>query len=378
MAEPFKLLLSPALAAACAEHLTRVWRDFDQTRFQRCVEPGFDALEMKARAMRIADALEATLPADFDRACTVIEAALGPPGAGDALSELRTGPMGLAGWIVWPLGEFIARRGLDQPVRALAALHALTQRFSAEWAIRPFLIRHPALVYATLERWVADPSAHVRRLVSEGSRPRLPWGMQLRAAITDPSPALPLLKVLQDDPSAYVRRSVANHLNDIGKDHPELLAQWLESHLPGASPARAQMLRHASRSLVKAGHVRTLAAFGLTQGFVGTVALVLSAKHVHVGAGLTLDLTLHAPPSAPAEQALVVDYAVHFRKANGSLRPKVFKGWTLTLAAGETRTLRRQLRFQPVTTRVLYPGRQGLDVRVNGVLMQEAAFELLA
>ncbi len=116
-------------------------------------------------------------------------------------------------------------------------LHAITQRFTAEWAIRPFIVAHPALCFATLERWVDDPSVHVRRLVSEGSRPRLPWGLQLKSLIADPTPTLPLLEALQDDASEYVRRSVANHLNDIAKDHPQLIAQWLERHLPGASPA---------------------------------------------------------------------------------------------------------------------------------------------
>ncbi|HMO49182.1 MAG TPA: hypothetical protein PKB14_24560 [Rubrivivax sp.] len=113
--------------------------------------------------------------------------------------------------MVWPLGEFVVRRGDAMPQRALRTLHALTQRHTAEWAVRPFIERHPELSFATLAAWAADPSPHVRRLVSEGSRPRLPWGLQLKALILDPSPALPLLRALQDDPSAYVRRSVANH-----------------------------------------------------------------------------------------------------------------------------------------------------------------------
>ena len=117
------------------------------------------------------------------------------------------------------------------PNAALAALHAITQRFTAEWALRPFVQQHPELTFATLQRWARDDSAHVRRLVSEGTRPRLPWGMQLKSLIADPSPTLPLLRVLQDDASDYVRRSVANHLNDIAKDHPDLVVGWLREHL---------------------------------------------------------------------------------------------------------------------------------------------------
>ena len=149
------------------------------------------------------------------------------------------------------------------PERALPTLAELTQRFTAEFAIRPFISRHPQPTLDTLARWVHDPSAHVRRLVSEGSRPRLPWGLRLQALVQDPSPTLPLLRALQDDPSAYVRRSVANHLNDIAKDHPDLVARWVGEHRAGASAERAALLRHASRTLIKKGHPEVLAAWGL-------------------------------------------------------------------------------------------------------------------
>src|SRR5439155_5352418 len=130
-------------------------------------------------------------------------------------------------------------------------------------AIRPFIVRHPALAFATLARWTTDPSPQVRRLVSEGSRPRLPWGLQLKSLIADPSPTLPLLEALMDDESEFVRRSVANHLNDIAKDHPALVAEWIETHLPGASAQRRALLRHASRTLIKRGDARILKAWGL-------------------------------------------------------------------------------------------------------------------
>lgn len=377
MPEAFKHLLNPALVRACALHLRRAWPEFDAMRFESLVAPGYAELEMKARAMRVADALGATLPTDFDHACAVIEAALGPAGAGDDLSSLRSSDAGLAGWIVWPLGEFVARRGLAHPHRALAALHALTQRFSAEWAIRPLLLAHPQLCYTTLAGWALDPSAHVRRLVSEGSRPRLPWGLQLKPAIADPRPALPLLKLLQDDASAYVRRSVANHLNDIGKDHPDLLAQWLETHLPGANPERQQLLRHASRSLIKAGDARVLAAFGVARGFEGSTRLALECAAVPIGGTLPFTLELCAPDNAPPLQKLVIDYAVHHVKANGEHSPKVFKGWQLDLDAGRTRLLRKSHSFRLITTRVYYPGCHRLDVRINGEVVAEAAFELV-
>ena len=140
------------------------------------------------------------------------------------------------------------------------------------------IVAHPERVYATLQRWTTDPSAHVRRLVSEGSRPRLPWGLQLKSLIADPSPTLPLLRALQDDDSEYVRRSVANHLNDIAKDHPDLVVQWLAEHLPGAPAARRRLLKHASRTLIKQGHPQAMKAWGLGQALRGTLQVRENAE----------------------------------------------------------------------------------------------------
>ena len=224
--------------------------------------------------MQVAQALVAHLPADVDRACGILEASLGPPGQGDDLAGLRTSAAGLAGWPVWPLTEAVALlAAAHAPERGLLALQAMTQRLTAEFAIRPFFMQHPATTLRTVDAWVGHPSAHVRRLVSEGSRPRLPWGLRLQALVADPSPTLPWLQVLQDDPSAYVRRSVANHLNDIAKDHPDLVAGWVRDHLIETTPERSALLRHASRSLIKPGHAPTLAAWGLASGLQGRAGL---------------------------------------------------------------------------------------------------------
>ena len=376
MAEPFKNLIHAAGVERAADVIARHQRGFDRARFVALATTGLEALALKARAMQIADALGATLPADFDAAAAVIEAALAPPSDGPAGAAPPAPAEGLSGWFLWPVGEWVARRGIDRPERALPLLHALTQRFTAEWAIRPFIVRHPALVFATLQRWTQDPSAHVRRLVSEGSRPRLPWGLQLEGLIADPSPTLPLLRALQDDPSEDVRRSVANHLNDIAKDHPGLVAHWLADHLPGASPERRALLRHASRTLIKAGDRRVLAAWGLDRPFRGQALLALQPKRLHVGEVLQLTLMLAATAKVP--QKLAIDYAVHHVKADGRLSPKVFKGWTLELSPGESRTLVKRHSLREVTTRRYHPGRHALDVRINGRVVAHAGFTLLA
>jgi 3-methyladenine DNA glycosylase AlkC len=376
MAEPFRLLLSADLVRLAGGHFARVMPRFPRARFERLTLDGFDALAMKARAMRIADALEATLPDGFARAADAIEATLAPARDDTDLGALRAGPDGLAGWIAWPLGEFVARRGLHEPDRALACLHALTQRFSAEFAIRPLILAHPAPVFADLARWTSDPSAHVRRLVSEGSRPRLPWGIQLKPLVADPSPTLPLLRALQDDASDYVRRSVANHLNDIAKDHPAIVADWLETHLPGAPPARRKLLRHASRTLVKRGDRRVLAAWGLGAALRGQASLAVSPRRIRVGDNVLLKVTLAS--SARAAQTLAIDYVIHHVRADGGSSPKVFKGWHKALPAGATLALERRHAVVPITTRRYYPGRHRVELQVNGRVVAEAAFDLVA
>ena len=375
VAEPFKNLINAEVVAAIAHHVGRAGSGFDSAAFTHQALAGLASLELKARVMQLARALVATLPAEVDHAARLLEASLGPPGVGDELASLRTSAAGLAGWAVWPLTEAITLIAAQhQPARGLRALHAMTQRLTAEFAIRPFLIQHPALVFETLTRWATDPSAPVRRLVSEGSRPRLPWGLRLQALVINPSPTLPLLRALQDDPSAYVRRSVANHLNDIAKDHPALIAQWLAEHLPGAPAERLALLRHASRSLIKQGDAAVLAAWGLGARFCGSAGLTVAPVAVRVGDALALQLRLRSTARTP--QRLAIDYAVHHVKAGGHTTPKVFKGWVIELAAGESRTLQKQHSMKAITTRRYHPGAHAVDVRINGQVLAQAGFEL--
>lgn len=373
MAEPFKNLLNAKVVADMARHLERVQPGFERARFEALALQGLDALELKARALHLCSALEHTLPNDFAQAAELMEAALAPT------HDAGTGPMGprdsgLAGWAVWPLTEYVARHGLAQPERALHALHAMTQRFTSEWAVRPYLLRHPQLSFEHLQRWVHDDSAHVRRWVSEGSRPRLPWGMVLKPLVEDPSPTLPLLEALMDDPSEYVRKSVANHLNDIAKDHPHIVEAWVQRHLPGAPPERQRLLKHACRTLIKSGHPGVMQAFGVGERLIGTVSLSVSPTQVAVGEGVQIGVTVQS--TAKAAQRLAIDYAVHHVKANGSTSPKVFKGWGLLLPAFERRELLKRHSLKPITTRTYYPGEHRVELMVNGQSVGSAVFVL--
>lgn len=361
MAEPFKNRIGAPQVQALAAAFRRSGPGFDARRFGALALEGLDALELKARAVHVSHALEATLPAAFEAAAV-------------RLDHVLQNPAGLEDFALWPVGEFIARRGLADPERALALLRTMTPHFTAEFAIRPFIVEHPALVFATLARWTQDPDEAVRRLASEGSRPRLPWGLRLQALVADPAPTLPVLEALQDDPSASVRLSVANHLNDIAKDHPQLLADWLERHLPGANAQRSAMLRHASRSLIKQGERRVLAAWGLDRAFRGEAQVDLAPVRLAIGEAFTLRLRLVSTSSR--NQRLEVDYAVHHVKADGRNTPKVFKGWRIELAPHATLELVKRHSMRPVTTRRYHPGPHPVSLRINGRVVAETGFVL--
>ena len=376
MAEPFKNMVGAELVGQLARHLHRVWPSFRRDAFRRQALRGLQDKELKARVRHLADVLEAFLPADFAAAADVLEASLAPARIDTDLSALVPGDDGLAGWPVWPMTDFVARRGLPHPERAFAALHALTQRHTAEFAIRPFLREHADLTMTTLHAWVDDPSPHVRRLVSEGSRPRLPWGEVLRALIADPTPTLPLLERLQDDASDYVRRSVANHLNDIAKDHPEIVADWIARHVVGAGSQRLALLRRAGRTLVKRGHRGVLAAFGSGERLRGAATLTIAPAAARVGGEVTLDVELTS--RARQTQRLVVDYVVHQVRPRGETAAKVWKGWVLELAPGEQRALTRRHSLRVVTTRRDHPGWHAVELIVNGEVVAASGFELKA
>ncbi|MBX9855445.1 MAG: DNA alkylation repair protein [Gemmatimonadaceae bacterium] len=378
MAEPFKEFLNAALVRHAARHLQSLDARFEAARFERAVVPRLPGLELKARALCIADALADHLPPDFGDATSLLTRALAPaPANVDAVmsdAAEATAREGLSGWILWPVGEYVARRGVEAPELALSFLHAMTQRFTAEFAIRPLIVAHEALVLETLHGWLQDPSAHVRRLVSEGTRPRLPWGLQLKRFIADPSPCLPLLEQLVDDPSEYVRRSVANHLNDIAKDHPDRVVAFVTRHLRDASNERRALLRHASRTLIKQGHAAALDAWGHGTPFRGQASLSLSPRRIALGQAVVLEAELTS--TARTAQELVVDYVVHHVKANGDTSPKVFKGWRITLAPGETRVLSRKHNVKPITTRRYYAGRHEIALQINGRDVTRDAFLL--
>ncbi len=370
--EPFKNIFSPELVGWLADHLGRHARGFDRLAFEGAILPTLDQLELKDRAQLIADAVHRGLPDDNAERARILEAILHPDELDHA--DQPSDEDGICGWAILPLTMVVGQHGIGDFDRALGLQKEMTKRFSAEFGVRHFLIADQDRALRIMSGWIADPNRHVRRLVSEGTRPRLPWAMQLPRLIEAPSPMLPVLEALRDDAEEYVRRSVANHLNDIAKDHPDLIADIAKSWLRDADSKRERLVRHACRSLIKSGHRGALEAFGLGAPKIAPVDIRIETPAVEYGGALNFSADLTS--TAAQSRNLVVDYLVHFRKANGKLAAKVFKGTKLCLGPGETYTFARSHPIRPITTRKYYPGVQGLSLRINGEDFGYAEFEL--
>ncbi|MGB0411007.1 MAG: DNA alkylation repair protein [Pikeienuella sp.] len=370
--EPFKNLISPDLVALIAKHIARQFPAFDADGFCAATIPALDALEMKARVGMLADHLHGALPSAPSERNQILAAILHPDRLGQG--QRTTDEQGVAGWGIWPLTTLVGRYGLDDFDGSLALLRLMTMRHTAEFDVRPYLIADQTRALKAITAWAQDENHHVRRLASEGTRPRLPWGVKLPALCADPTPVLPVLAVLRDDPSDYVRRSVANHLNDISKDHPDLLITLATEWAKGADKNRMAMLRHACRTMIKDGHPEALAIFGFGPARVDIAPISLSSPDIAMGDSLEFNTTITS--SAEQAQNLSIDYVIHFRKANGRTAPKVFKGGKAVLAPGATMTFARRHAIRPITTRTYYAGAHSIALRVNGVDTEAVPFTL--
>ena len=375
MAEPLKYLLNDTVPPRIAAMVRRAWRKFDTTAFLQQVEPGYESLELMARGQRIAQALLAHLPQDVPRALGVLVDSMDPPMGLNAVGEPDAGDRPYSAFLYLPHSIYIGTQGLAHFEAAMAAQHALTQRFTAEFCIRPYLLHHQGATLARLREWAQDDNAHVRRLVSEGTRPRLPWAPRLPALQANPQLALPLLDVLKDDPSSYVRRSVANHLGDIAKDHPDLAVGTASTWLQGAPAPREALVRHGLRFLIKRSDAGALDALGVGHAVALDVraARVLPAR-ARIGDKVRIEVELHNP--TPQPQRVLADLKVHYVKAHGGTAPKVFKLQTLDIAPGATVAVGKTLSLQQMTTRTHYPGAHQVELVLNGRPQPLGQFEL--
>lgn len=356
-------------ARRLGESIQAVRPDFDVDSYAAEVDRRVGPLELKDRVLVMAQGLRDRLPEHYPEAVAVLVASLREP-----LSE-EAGIFN-EGFHLMAVARFVEEYGLEHPDASLPALVEITKRHTGEYAVRPFVQEHYEPTMALMRACALDPDPHVRRFASEGIRPRLPWARRLPEFVADPTPVLEVLEHLRSDPSKYVRTSVANNLNDIAREHPEpvldLAERWTRD---SPTPETAWTVRHALRTLVKEGDQRALALLGATGGeHVLAHGLSLSPQALDLGRVLSVRVELENSDTRP--HTVVVDYAVHHLRADGSRGRKVFKWTTVELCAGERRALEKKHPVRPLSTRTYHPGEHPVEVQVNGLVKASSSFEL--
>ena len=353
-----------------AGEINATYPAFNAEKFTKQVVDRFPELELKERIFWIRDNLREHLPAPYREATQVLLEAL-PPECDPTLTDDDFGD-----FIYAPYGYFVSTYGCtaEDLDFSLAALKEMTTRFSAEDPIRFFINAFPEQTMKTLQAWTTDRHYHVRRLTSEGTRPKLPWAHKL---VLEPGEALPILNALYGDATRFVTRSVANHLNDISKTHPALVLESLDRWQQSGKQQEKEMtfiVNHSLRTLVKQGHTETMEFLGYSQNpQVDIQDFELSADRVKVGEALTFAFTLYPQQ----DEKLIVDYVMHFRNKKGGLGQKVYKMKKVELKAGEPLTLEKRHPFKKnMTTRALYTGEHIVEIQINGKRVADRTFHL--
>jgi 3-methyladenine DNA glycosylase AlkC len=353
MPEPLKNIYSKSFIDDFTMVLKKAYPALDTNRFTKVVfDRGWAEKELKQRIRHIAETLHSVLPSAYPEAVEVLI---------QVTQELRKERSGEQYFEYMFLADFVEVYGIEQVEVSIKAMEQITQLSSAEYAVRPFLIKYPERMQQQMLLWAQHPEAMVRRLASEGYRPRLPWGIAIPYLKKDPSPVLPVLELLKNDPSENVRRSVANNLNDIAKDHPALVVQ-LAKKWSGQSPEIDWIVRHGSRTLLKRGHDEALQHFGLhaVRG-VEILHLKVNKKKLRIGEELVFSFDL----SVRKESKIRLEYAIDYVKASGKTNRKIFHLREGFVKRGEHPLSKRQA-FKDLTTRKHYPGTHALAILVNG------------
>lgn len=365
--EPFKNQISLAVAEQTASAIARNYPSFPREQFLKNLEKELRPLELKQRVSVISRRLDETLTKDLKKNLKYLVG---------ALKQNEKDEIGLSGFAVWPLTDYVSTYGHDEFDSSLSALKAMTKLFTSEWGIRSFILADQKRVIKTLEVWVEDDCEHVRRLVSEGSRPLLPWGQKIPSFVKDPKATWHLLEKLKHDESEYVRKSVANHLNDHSKNHAEFvtdkLLKWKKENKE--SKKLDWIIRHASRTLIKKGHAKAFLLHDVDTSHIVVSDQKILSKKISLGESLNVEVTL--VNNSCKTQKLILDHEVHLLKANQKHNIKCFKGIKLELTGRETKKLKLKLPLKAVTTRTYYAGKHFWNCKLNGISYERLSFHL--
>jgi 3-methyladenine DNA glycosylase AlkC len=338
--------------------IRQAYSDFDKEKFDGLLfDRAFEAMELKEKMRHITRCLYQTLPKDY-------------PAALDILTQVAPSFRSFDGMV---FSDYVGCYGLNDWDLSLPALAFFTKYISAEYAIRPFLAQDPDRAMECMREWAEDENEQVRRLASEGCRPRLPWGMGLPAFKEDPGPILPILEKLKADESESVRKSVANNLNDVSKDHPEVVLDICERWY-GDNEKTDWIVKHACRGLLKAGNKRAMRLFGFADPKdIEVENLSLDKETLLIGEDqhFTLDLRIDANETCKVR----LEFAVHYARPKGKRSRKIFHLKEADFEPGHHKIVKK-LSLADHSTRKHYPGAHQISIVVNGVEMAQAGFEL--
>jgi 3-methyladenine DNA glycosylase AlkC len=350
-----KDLYSPSFYKNLSDALAVVLPSFNKQRFiSQIFTSDFNDKELKERMRHTTQVLHIYMPGDFKKTVKLIE---------QLIEQLKKKgiPEDSLAYIFLP--DYIEMYGLEEYDLSIPALEIITQFVSCEFAVRPFILKYGKKMMDQMKKWSRHENDKVRRLSSEGSRPRLPWGMAIPFLKNDPSYVLPILENLKNDPSEWVRRSVANNLNDIAKDHPDLVIT-LARKWKGISGETDAIIKHGSRTMLKRGHAEILTHFGLISKNIHISAFHIDTPSVRIGDHL--EFSFLVSNQGKKKQTVRLEYGLYYRKANDQLTRKVFKISERVYEPGIQIAITRTQSFRKITTRVLYPGKHSLSIIVNG------------
>lgn len=380
MAELLREAINSQTLEGLAERITQVYPQFESQEFLSSLrQPTFNDLGLFERLDEVTQALIQFLPQDFTQAAPILMNSLGSEL--DALGDDPTAKDygSHQGFIVVALGNYIAQR--NQPENpehfelSMQALLEMTKRFSSEGPIREFIIHQTHDTLKTFEKWTQHKNVHVRRLVSESLRPRLPWTQKIQRFIDSPEEVFPFLEQLKDDAHLYVRRSVANNLNDITKDHPDRVCELLQNWVEPKNPQRTWLIKHSLRTLIKKGHPKALELIGISPHVqIEPPTLILGRTQIQLGESLPFELKIKSLSTQPQE--LLIDFIIHHQKANGTLSPKVFKWTQKTLLAQGELSLKKSHSIKKISTRKYYEGEHKIEIQINGRSFAQSIFHL--
>lgn len=355
--EPLKNMYNEKFIDKISNLILKVYLDFDAPSFKNSVfNDKFENLELKERMRHIAQTLGKYLPSDYEQAI-------------DILMKL---PIEETGFTYIVFSDFLEVYGLDNYELSVPALKYFTQFCSSEFAIRPFIIKYEDKMMQEMLKWTKSDNVHVRRLASEGCRPRLPWGIALPEFKKNPDKVIKILEELKNDPEEYVRKSVANNLNDISKDNPEIAIKLIKKWY-GENKNLNWIVKHGSRTLLKSGNSEIMKIFGYHN------PKSISLKNIHIPETVKLSSEFEFSFEIESMEGdigkLRIEYIVEYVRLKGKKSKKVFK-----IAEGEyqnkVKLIKKKHSFKPVTTRKYYPGTHGFYIIINGIEKYHTTFEL--